>query len=54
MAMVTKREMVTSMRVTDNEEGNGDGGESNGTGDTGGKHVTATRVMTTAMATRGR
>ncbi len=41
------------MRVADNEEGNGDGGESNGNGDTVGKHTTATRVMARATVMLG-
>ncbi len=53
MAMATKRAMVTVMMVADNIEGNGNIGESNGNGNTGGKHATATRTMATAMVTHG-
>ncbi len=36
VAMATKRMMATATRVVGNEEGNGDGGKSNGDGDKGG------------------
>ncbi len=45
--------MVTAMRVADDKEGNDNGGESNGNGDTGGEHATATRAMVTATEMHG-
>jgi hypothetical protein len=37
MVTVTKRAMATALRVAGKEEGNGDGGKSNGDGIEGGK-----------------
>ncbi len=42
---------MAAMRVAIKKEGSGDGSESNGNGDTGGKHTTAMRAMAMVMAT---
>ncbi len=51
--LATKRAMVTAMRVADNKEGNGNSSGSDGHGNTGGKHATATRAIAMVMAMRG-
>ncbi len=48
--MATKRTMATVMRMAGNKEGNGDGGESNGTSVKGEGQATATRAMVTRVA----
>jgi hypothetical protein len=45
----TKRAMATMTRVAGQEEGNDNGGKSDGNGDKGGGQATATRAMVTRV-----